>query len=214
MFRSTRILMVVPLLAGLALRANAQSRGLVEVGQDTRAGFYITGGLGDGLDQIKFTDQSQFQDWHSSPAAVLRIGGTPSQNVRIGAEFFGWWHSYDDVDFGHVTEYFTAAMLEGQFYVAPRSGLYLKGGIGIGHSGSNYDDYDYGDVGSNGFAFTVGAGYDVPLSPWISIAPTVDFYQSTFSNAPDPNTGLSNSYTEHVLNIGASLTFQTRHRRF
>ena len=41
-----------------------------------------------------------------------------------------------------------------------------------------------------------------------------DFYQSHFSNGIDPSSPNGYSYTEHVLNIGVSFTFQAgRHYR-
>lgn len=212
MQRTTMALTILALAGGAVptLSAQGRDRGLVELAPPAmRSGFYITGGLGDGMDRYKYQDLSSYTDWLSSPAAVLRIGGTPNESVRLGGELFGWWNSaYDPTLQENTTETFTAALLDAQFYPAPRSGFYVKGGIGVGRSGTSFEVEQ--SIGKNAFVWSVGAGYDIPLSRSISIAPTIDFYQGAFNRRGAP----TDSYTEQVLNIGASLTFQSRrHRR-
>lgn len=216
MQRNTCLLVLAGLMAGSVSVASAQGgdRGLVAVSNTTtRAGFYITGGLGDGLDQYKDEGYPTYSPWLSSPAAVIRIGGAVNPNVRLGAEVFGWRHSYYDVaDSVNASENFTAFLFDVQFYPAAASGFYVKGGIGLAHSGTTYA-YE-GESGGNGFAFSGGVGYDIPLSRSVSIAPVADFYQSHFSNGIDPSFANGYSYTEHVLNIGASITFQSIGRHY
>lgn len=214
MRRNASWLALVTLIAAAAvpLQAQGRDRGLVELpDRPVRSGLYLTAGLGDGLDQYKYQDVSGYTDWLGAPAAVLRIGGTPNRNIRLGGELFGWWHGFYDADPSfqeNVTETFTAALLDAQFYPAARDGFYLKGGLGFGRSGTSYQFER--SIGINGFVWSVGAGYDIPLSRGISIAPTIDLYQGQFSSASNDPTS---TYTERVLNIGASLTFQAgRHR--
>lgn len=205
----TGILSLILLIAASApMHAQGRDRGLVELpARSARAGLYLTGGLGDGLEQYRYQDLNTYTPWLSSPAAVLRIGGTPNQSVRVGGELFGWWNgNYDATLQENTTESFTAALIDVQFYPAPTAGFYVKGGIGIGHSGTSYQ-FD-ASVGKSAFAWSVGAGYDIPLSRSVSIAPTVDFYQGSFNH---PGV-LTDSYVERVLSIGASLTFQSGHR--
>jgi opacity protein-like surface antigen len=202
----------VALTTGAATTLSAQSRdrGIVEISSPgPRSGLFVTGGLGDGMDRYKYQDLSSYTDWLSSPAAVLRIGGTPNSSIRLGGELFGWWNSFYDTDLEeNSTETFTAALLSVQLYPAPRGGFYVKGGIGLGRSGTSYEIEE--SIGKNAFVWSVGAGYDIPLSRSVSIAPTIDFYQGAFNRRGAP----TDSYTEQVLNIGASLTFQSRrHRR-
>ena len=214
MRRNASWLALVTLIAAAAvpLQAQGRDRGLVELpDRPVRSGLYLTAGLGDGLDQYKYQDVSGYTDWLGAPAAVLRIGGTPNRNIRLGGELFGWWHGFYDADPSfqeNVTETFTAALLDAQFYPAARDGFYLKGGLGFGRSATSYQFER--SIGINGFVWSVGAGYDIPLSRGISIAPTIDLYQGQFSSASNDPTS---TYTERVLNIGASLTFQAgRHR--
>jgi len=201
----------VSMLVGTAgaLSAQVRDRGLVELPpQPVRAGFYVTAGLGNGMEQYKYSDDPLgYTDWLSSPAVAVRVGGTPNASLRIGAELFGWWNSfYDGTAASHATDSFSAILLDGQFYPAPRSGFYVKGGVGIARSAESFDCCQ--TVSENGFGWSAGAGYDLPLSRNVAISPVVDFYQGSFAERGAP------TITEHVLNIGVSLTFQAGRSRF
>jgi hypothetical protein len=155
--------------AASALSAQDRDRGIVELSSPgPRSGLFITGGLGDGMDRYKYQDLSQYTDFLSAPAGVLRIGGTPNSSIRLGGELFGWWSSYYDGTLQeNSTETFTAALLSVQVYPAPRGGFYLKGGLGVGRSGTSYQIEQ--SIGKNAFVWSLGAGYDIPLSRSVSI---------------------------------------------
>jgi opacity protein-like surface antigen len=212
MRRNASLLALISMIAAAAtpMPAQGRDRGLVEMpDQPLRGGLYLTGGIGDGLEQYRYHDLTGYTDWLSSPAAVLRIGGTPNRNVRVGGELFGWWNSAYNTDLQeNTTETFTAALLDAQLYPSPRAGFYVKGGLGFGRSGTSFELER--SIGKTGFVWSAGAGYDIPLSRSVSIAPTVDFYQGSFNHAGDP----TDSYTERVLNVGASLTFQSGRRHW
>lgn len=207
MYRSFAAVALIALAAGAATSLEAQDRrggrdrGLVELdAPGVRSGFYITGAIGAGAESNKFSDELEYTQSLTKPAFALRLGGTPNQSVRVGAEFFGWWNSVDE-----GTETFGVGMLTAQVYPLGRAGLYVKGGGGIAQSG-----IDFNNGASNhevGFGWTVGAGYDIQLSPQVSIGPTIDFYQGTFTKRNEP------TLTDRVLNIGAQITFQTGGRR-
>jgi hypothetical protein len=213
MRRNAAVLALIALAVGAvpALHAQGRDRGLVELPRRAaRSGMYLTLGLGAGLDQYRYHDLTEYTDWVSSPAAVLRIGGTPNQNVRLGGELFGWWNSFynSDPDIQqNSTQTFSAALLDAQFFPSRQAGFYVKGGLGFGRSATSFE-FDR-SVGISGVVWSVGAGYDLPLSRSLAIAPTIDLYQGSFNHAGEP----TESYTERVLNIGASLTFQAGHRR-
>lgn len=210
MSRTATSLALLTLVAGTApaLHAQGRDRGLVELpSRPMRSGFYITGGIGNGMEQYKFSDDpAGYTDRLSSPAAVIRIGGSPNASLRVGAELFGWWNSYySETQQQNATDTFGTLMLVGQVYPAPKAGFYLKGGLGLAHSGSSFEDGS--SVNESGFGFTVGAGYDIALSRNVAISPVIDFYQGSFSQRGQP------TLTERVLNVGASITFQSSGRR-
>ncbi|MGH7592652.1 MAG: outer membrane protein [Gemmatimonadales bacterium] len=207
MSRNAALLALMALIAGSAteLHAQGRDRGLVELSpRATRGGLYITGGLGNGLEQYQYSDDPLgYTTWLSSPAAVLRIGGTPNQSVRLGAELFGWWNGiYDTALQQNATDNFSAFLIDAQFYPDRRAGFYVKGGLGIARSGESFS-YGYSSFSESGFGWSVGAGYDIRLSRNFAIAPTADFYQGTFAQRGQA------TITEHVLNLGVSLTFQS-----
>ncbi len=185
-----------PLTAQRAQR----ERGIVELEPaGIRGGFYATLGIGAGREQFKFSDDPQFSEALTKPTLTLRLGGTPNTSTRVGAELFGWSNEVDD-----GTESFAAFLLSAQFYPGRTSGLYLKGGGGFARSGIDYTNGS--SATETGFAWSAGAGYDLPLSRSVSLGPTVDFYQGSFTRRNEP------TLTERVLNIGVQFTFQTGSR--
>lgn len=211
MRRNVAIYALIALTLGSAraLQAQGRDRGLVELpARPVRSGLYLTGGLGNGLEQYQYSDAPGYTSWLSSPAAVLRIGGTPNQSVRLGAELFGWWNKIFDADQQlNATDTFSAFLLDAQFYPDRRAGFYVKGGMGIARSGESFECC-IENVSETGFGWSIGAGYDLPLSRGLAIAPTIDFYQGSFAQRGQP------TITEHVLNVGVSLTFQSGGRRW
>jgi opacity protein-like surface antigen len=201
------------LLSGLgtALHAQGHDRGLVEVApRPVRAGGYLLAGVGIGRDQYSFTDDPNSSDGLWKPTVTFGIGGTPSPNVRVGFEYSGWFNSTssltdgDGHDLGSGTEVFHQFLLTAQAYPDRSSGLYIKGGAGLASSGTYYRDYDSNF--ETGFGWVVGAGYEVPLSRNVALAPLVEYRSGMFTERGGP------TLNEHVLNIGASLTFQSGRR--
>lgn len=182
-------------------------RGLVELANPgVRGGFYISGGLGRGGEQYKYSDETTgFSNTLAKPSFTLRLGGTPSQMARLGGELFAWASpgttTDDQGNAFNTTEYFTMALGSVQLFPARDAGFYLKGGAGLAWSGVSYSN------GSNtlesGFGWNVGAGWDFQVSRSVGIGPFVDLYQGTFTKRDDA------TLTERVLNIGAQVTFQT-----
>ncbi len=208
--RRITLLAVVALGAGFLARIDAQGRpsggrdrGLVEV-QPTgiRHGLYGSLGLGDGMEQYKFGND-KYTSSIGKPALTLRVGGTPSQQIRLGAEFFGWSNPIND----GVTnsENFGAALMSAQFFPAPQSGFYLKAGAGFATSGVSYTNGS--STNETGFAFALGTGYEYQVSRSVSVGPTVDWYQGSFTKRGDA------TLTERVINLGLQVSFQGGGRR-
>ncbi len=182
-------------------------RGLVELSEKgTRGGFFITGGIGAGREQFKFSGEDDYSESLTSPTLTLRFGGTPSPRVRLGVELFGWSGDGEETSLNVIDPYtdtFGTATGTIQFYPFPSDGLWIKGGAGYARSERNYDDPQLRDAVENGFAWSVGAGYEFPLSRSISIGPSVQLQQGSFSQRNEP------TLHERVLNIGVEVTFQT-----
>jgi hypothetical protein len=203
--RRIALLAVVTLGTGYLTQANAQARpgggrdrGLVELQPaGVRGGFYAGLGLGDGMEQYKFAGDT-FTSRIGKPSLSIRLGGTASEQLRLGAELFGWSNPINDA----VTnsENFGVVLMSAQYFPAARSGFYLKGGAGFATSGVSYADGS--STNETGFGFGLGAGYEYQASRGISVGPTLDWYQGSFSRRGDA------TLTERVINIGVSVTFQ------
>jgi opacity protein-like surface antigen len=200
-FAAALTLAIVP--ASEAQGRRDRDRGLVEMDSPSiRGGFFLSGGIGAGREQYKFSDEDAFTEPLTKPTLTLRLGGTPDSYVRLGGELFGWGAETDEGE-----ETFGAVLGVVQFYPLRDGGLWLKAGGGYAESAVDFFDPDFFDTSESGFAWSVGAGYEIQLSRSIAIGPSVEFYQGSFSRRDEP------TLTERVLNIGGQITFQTGGRR-
>lgn len=201
-----------------AAYAQGRDRGLVELPRrPVRGGFYFTAALGAGREQCRFQtiacavldangvpfpdNGHKWRDAITSPAFALRLGGTPSPNVRLGAELLGW-----SGDNGPATERTAGLLATAQLYPSRRAGFYVKGGLGYGWS--TFDDHVHATSTESGFMFNGGAGYDIPLSRSVAVAPFIDFYQGQYPHLGDE------TITERIMFVGLSITAQSSGRRW
>lgn len=178
--------------------AQEAPRGLVEVHDGTRHGFWGAVGLGAGGESFDLRDGLGYNDPLYRPTVSLRLGGTPSQHLRLGGEILGW---IDDQ--GSRTESLTSFLFITQFYPAPATGLYLKGGLGLGR---NQVDFDNGfGVGDTGFAGLLGAGWELRVGRRWYLNPAVELAEHRYTGRGGAG------YRERLVNFGMGVLFQTGH---
>lgn len=132
----------------------------------------------------------------TGPTVSFRLGGTVSQHLRLGGEVLSWIN-----DVGPAVESLSSALFVAQLYPWAGSGLYFKGGLGIGRNAVDFDDgYDEGDTG---FAGLVGAGYELRLGRRSFLNPVIDLVGHRFSNP------LVGDYRERLVNFGLGIVLQT-----
>lgn len=201
-----RTISFLALIAGIAATTTVEAqgrrdRGLVELEREgLRGGFYISGGLGAGGEQFKFSDEAEWSEKLTKPTFTFRMGGTPDQYVRVGGEIFGWGAETDEGE-----ESFAAILGVIQFYPMKDGGMWIKAGGGWAESAIDY--FNGARTSESGFAWTAGVGYEIQLSRSIAIGPAVELYQGSFQRRGEP------TLNERVLNIGGQITFQTGGRR-
>jgi hypothetical protein len=179
-------------------RAAAQDtpEGLVEVRESTRHGLWLGLGLGAGGESYDLRPSVGYSDVLYRPTISFRIGGTVSQNLRLGGEVLSWIN-----ESGPAVESLTSALFVAHFYPFSGVGLYLKGGLGIGRNAVDFDGgYDEADTG---FAGLIGAGYELRLGRRFFLNPVIDLVGHRYSN------GLIGDYQERLVNFGLGILLQT-----
>ena len=184
------------LLLGGAATAQDAPRGLVEVSDHGRHGFWGALGVGAGGEAFDLRDGAGYSGELYRPTISLRLGGTPSRYVRLGGELQGW---IDDQ--GSRTESLTSLLFITQFYPAPATGLYLKGGLGLGRSEVDFDE-GFG-IGDTGFAGLVGAGWEVRVGRRLYLNPAIDLIQHRYTGRG------GDRYRERIVNFGIGVLFQS-----
>jgi hypothetical protein len=189
------------LFAGLVLlsspaAAQRTHRGLVEVRDGGRGGFWAGLGLGAGGEAFDLRDGLGYSDRLYRPTVSLCLGGTVNPALRLGGEALVWINER-----GRAVESLSSFLLVAQLYPAGNAGLYLKGGLGLGRNAIEVDGFD--DVGDTGFAGHAGAGYELPIGRRVFLVPSVDLVQHWYSERG------SDGYRERLLNFGIGLVFQT-----
>ena len=189
---------VLILTAAVASAGWAQTpRGLVEVSEGGRAGFWTAFGLGAGAESYDLRDGLGYSSTLTEPTVSLRLGGTLGQHWRLGGEALVWFHSVPG-----GTESLSSFLLVGQWYPVSGAGFYLKGGAGLGRNGVDFNNgFGTADVG---FALLGGAGWEIPLTHRFALVPAVDLAQH-FYNGDRFNPG----YRERLVQVGLGVLFQT-----
>ncbi len=178
--------------------ASAQQppEGLVEVRESARHGLWLALGLGAGGESYDLGPSAGYSEALYKPTVSFRIGGTVSRHLRLGGEVLSWIN-----EVGPALESLTSALFVAQVYPWAGSGLYLKGGLGIGRNAVDFDDgYDEGDTG---FAGLVGAGYEIRLGRRFFLNPAIDLVGHRYSNR------VIGDYRERLINFGLGIVLQT-----
>jgi len=134
----------------------------------TREGFW--GAIAFGYGHADLTASPAFADSArgGSVAVDMKLGGTLSPTVRLGGEVNVWVN-----DVGGLTESVGNFSAAAYFYPAPRSGFFVKGGVGLASF-----QLSQGNASSTttGFGLLGGVGYDIRLGGKVSLTPVANFY--------------------------------------
>ena len=137
----------------------------------TREGFFIGFGFGYGTLGCEGCG-----DRESSVAGHLKLGGTVSPTLLVGAESSGWSKEIDGVRITHAN---LSAII--QFYPSAASGFFLKGGLGFSTLEFSASSGGVsGSVSDEGLGLTAGLGYDIRLGTNFSLSPYLSFAWGDF----------------------------------
>ncbi len=159
-----------------------------------RSGFFAAIGLGGGAESFDANDGLGWSDDKGGATGYLKLGGTVSQNLLLGAEFNGWAAEYHRQGYNRSLG---SAMFIAQWYPAREGDFWLRGGLGWARDNLT----EYGTTTDfkrheNGTALALGLGYDFRVARNVSITPTLDFQGQRYD-----------SHDERLVSIGVGVTF-------
>ena len=195
-WRGIQAAVVMALLGAGSGVAQDAPRGLALSRDGDRAGFWLGLGLGAGGETFDLRDGAGYSDELYRPTVSLRLGGTPSQQLRLGGEILAWINEEGD-----AVESLTSFLFVGQLYPVRTAGFYLKGGLGLGRNAVDFQD-GYG-VGDTGFAGLAGAGWEVRVGRRFYLNPAVDLVEHRYSRRGGER------YRERLVNLGIGVLFQS-----
>lgn len=181
------VVLVALLCAARALRAQYPQR---------RDGFWFGFGLGYGSANVS-CDNCSAGPRTDGVTGFLKVGGSPSRHLLIGAAVNGWSH-YS----GGATE--SMANLTASLYVYPaaRSGLFFTGGLGL----SSYRVNTVPSWDGTGWGFTLGAGYDIRVARGISLTPVVNYFYGAVGDVSTAGM-VASRWRQDVIDVGLGVTF-------
>jgi hypothetical protein len=195
-WRATPVAIALLLTALGGATAQDAPRGLTLVRESGRAGFWGAVSLGAGGEAFDLRDGRGYSEELYRPTISLRLGGTVNQHVRLGGEVLAWIDDHD-----HSTESLSSLLFVGQLYPMAATGLYLKGGLGLGRNEVDFDEG--GGVGDTGFAGLLGAGWELRLGRRWYLNPAVDLVEHRYTGR-----GVER-YRERLINFGIGVLFQS-----
>jgi hypothetical protein len=161
-------LFAVGLIGSFSVVADAQA-------QNTRDGFWFSGGLGYGSLGCDGCGSRE-----GGISGNLSLGGTLSPRWLIGGGTSGWSKSEQGATL-------TVAVVDARvrFYPQTRGGFFLTGGLGVGSVTGSVGGFSSTETGAG---VILGLGYDVRVSSNTSITPYWNHYGMKNSNT-DANVG-------------------------
>ena len=196
LWRTVQAAVAIVLLGAGVGETQEVPRGLAEVSDDTRAGFWVGLGVGAGGESFDPRDGSGYSPELYRPTISLRLGGTVSQHFRLGGEALAWIDEEGD-----AVHSLSSFLLIGQFYPVSNAGLYLKGGAGLGRSAVDFED-GFG-LGDTGFAGLLGAGWELRVGRGLYLNPAVDLVEHRYTARGGER------YRERLVNFGLGVLFQS-----
>jgi hypothetical protein len=178
-------------------RRRCNCGGLREVsgrGGSRREGFFAAIGIGGGSESFDANDGLGWSDDKGGAVGYIKVGGTVSQSLLLGAEVNGWAARYQRQGYDRSL---ASLLFIAQWYPAREGDFWLRGGLGWARD--NLSVYGAtGDINSheNGTALAVGLGYDFRVARNVSITPSLDFQGQRYD-----------SHDERLVSIGVGVTF-------
>jgi hypothetical protein len=163
----------------------------------TREGFWISFGFGAG--NLSWECDGCTKQDHGGRTGFLRLGGTPSNKILLGAEINAWALDIGPAD---IIAGYTAFTV--YWYPSATGGLFLKGGLGSGY----YERQSASSrAESTSGAILLGAGYDIRVGRKISISPMLTLWSSSKADLKDNGATLDTGFRHSGGTLQLGITF-------
>jgi hypothetical protein len=169
----------------------------------TGQGFWI--GFGFGAGSARGDCEGCDFDAGSGATAYLKLGGTLSPRLLLGADVTGWVGKAANasLDTADVTVGFVTAAV--YWYPSPSSGLFLKGGLGYFTLAG---DANTGErLESASAAIVLGIGYDIRVGRMLSVSPVLTFAGSGKSGFDVDGFRVADDFTGGLATLQVGVTF-------
>jgi len=164
----------------------------------TREGFWFGVGLGWGSADGD-CDGCPGGDREGSGAGFLKLGGTLSDQLLVGAEVNAW--TKDEPEGTLTLGNLSAAAY---YYPNPSSGFFVKAGLGS----STVSIEVLGEtLDATGWGLVAGAGYDWRVGNTISLTPAFNFYMGQPGDLKFQGTTILSGWSQNVFDISVGVTF-------
>lgn len=164
----------------------------------TRQGFWAS--MSGGTGNLNWSCDGCSTRDHGGGTLAVRLGGSPSQNFLLGAEFN---QTFVDLGADEIMGGYGAFTV--YWYPSATGGLFIKGGAGVG----TYDrrTSDSLTARSTSAAILLGAGYDVRVGRKISINPMLTLWSSNKAYLKDAGVPIATGFRQYGVALQLGVTY-------
>ncbi len=166
-----------------------------------RRGFWLGGGIGEG--SAKIACNICVDERKSGITAYARMGFTATSTLRVGIEGSAWQHKEDDVQRRMLALAGTVYL-----YPSPRSGFYVKAGLGLAKYRIRDDNQNPTQTLTvQAFSGQLGLGYEFRVLKDVAIGPWANLVASTGGSVRIDNTVTTVSSHLSLVQVGIGVTW-------
>lgn len=185
------------LLLGCAVGFAALAAPVAAQRPQTRQGFWIGFGFGGG--SLAWACDGCADQKEDGPTGFVKLGGTPSEKVRLGAEINSW-----SLDVGAATITAGVVVFAVDWYPKADGGFFLTGGLG---AATYLRQTASSDAESSSGALLLGTGYDIRVGRNISLTPMLTFWGSGKADLEANNTAINTGLRHTGATLQLGITF-------
>lgn len=164
----------------------------------TRQGFWIS--MSGGTGNLNWSCDGCSKRDHGGGTLAVRLGGSPSQNFLLGAEFN---ELFVDLGVAEISAGYGAFTV--YWYPSATGGVFVKGGAGIGTYYRHTSDTL--TARSTSAAILLGAGYDIRVGRKISINPMLTLWSSNKAYLKEEGVPIATGFRQYGVALQLGVTY-------